>query len=294
VTEPGDGMGPLYALMSSAATTLDVTMYELVDVRAEQLLADDAARKVAVRVVLDRNREGAANQGAFDYLSAHGVRVRWAPPAFDADHEKSLIVDRRVGAILTLNLTSRYYPNTRDFAVVDTDPADVAALAAVFDADFAGTAITAPTGHDLMWSPGSEAQMVAFIASAASSVTVENEEMSDLAVIAELKTDARRGVDVTVTMTNSPQWTATFAALTSAGVHVRVDTGEKPLYIHAKAVVDDAGTALAKADIGSQNDTATSLGHNREVGLILTDPTAVASVSATLSRDSAQASPWKP
>jgi cardiolipin synthase A/B len=293
VTEPGDGLAPIYTLISSATTTLDMSMYELVDVHAEELLAADAARKVAVRVVLDHRNEGAANQAAFSYLSAHGVQVHWAPPGFEADHAKSLVVNGDVAGVLTLNLTSRYYPTTRGFAVIDTDGADVAAIEKVFDADFAGNAITAPGGNDLMWSPGSESQMVAFIASAHLSVALENEEMSDPAVIAALVADAKRHVTVTITMTTAPQWAAAFTTLTSAGVQVHVDTGEKPIYVHAKAVVDDAGTPAAKVDIGSENDTRASLDANRELGLTVTDPAVVASVAATLAGDFAAAAPWQ-
>jgi cardiolipin synthase A/B len=38
---------------------------------------------------------------------------------------------------MTANLTSSYYPTSRDFLVIDTSRADVAAITAVFSADFA-------------------------------------------------------------------------------------------------------------------------------------------------------------
>ncbi len=46
VTEPDAGLAPLYDLMASATTTLDLAMYELVDTRAETILAGAAARGV--------------------------------------------------------------------------------------------------------------------------------------------------------------------------------------------------------------------------------------------------------
>ncbi|MDQ6615073.1 MAG: phospholipase D-like domain-containing protein [Actinomycetota bacterium] len=150
--EPGDELGGLYALISTAAA--EVTMYELVDSRAETLLAAAAARGVTVRVVLDPNREGGANQAAFAFLSTRGVQVRWAPSSFSATHQKTIIVDGATAAILTLNLTSRYYPTPRDFALIDTAPADVAALRQVFEADFAGTPITPHAGTVVVAPPG--------------------------------------------------------------------------------------------------------------------------------------------
>ena len=243
VTEPGDGLGDLYALISTAAGSVDMAMYELVDPRAETLLAAAAARGVSVRVVLDRNREGGANQAAYAFLSAHGVQVHWAPPSFAAAHQKTIIVDGATAAVLTLNLTSRYYPTSRDFALIDSAPADVAALRQVFEADFAGTPITPGAGSAVVWSPGSQAALVALIGSARTTVAVENEEMSAPGIVAALSAAARRKVHVTVTMTDSKAWAAQFAALRSAGVDIGVYQGETPIYIHAKAIAVDAGTA---------------------------------------------------
>jgi hypothetical protein len=62
-------------------------------------------------------------------------------------------VDGADSVIMTLNLVARYYPGTRDFAVIDTGRADVAAIVATFNADFAGRVITPPDGADLVWSP---------------------------------------------------------------------------------------------------------------------------------------------
>jgi len=47
---------------------------------------------VNVRVLLDRHLEKSANTGAYDYLSAHRVHVRWAP-AGTTYHQKTLTVD---------------------------------------------------------------------------------------------------------------------------------------------------------------------------------------------------------
>ena len=53
---------------------------------------------------------------------------------------------------MTLNLTSRYYATDRDFAIVDTQPADVAAIERVFDADWSWEPISPSAGTgDLVW-----------------------------------------------------------------------------------------------------------------------------------------------
>ena len=126
-------------------------MYELADPTAEADLAADAARGLDVRVLLDRHLEKSANTSAYDYLSAHRVHVRWAPAGVTY-HQKTLTVDDATSVIMTLNLVARDYPGTRDFAVIDTSRADVAAVAATLAHDYAGAA---------SYSPGSGARCTA-------------------------------------------------------------------------------------------------------------------------------------
>ena len=65
------------------------------------------------------------------------MHVRWGP-ADTTFHQKTLTVDGATSVIMTLNLVARYYRDTRDFAVIDTNRADVSAIADTFNADFAG------------------------------------------------------------------------------------------------------------------------------------------------------------
>src|ERR1700742_2234432 len=57
VTAPDQGYQPVYSFIASAHHTVDMTMYELVDTKAEQVLADDAHRGLRVRVILDHHLE---------------------------------------------------------------------------------------------------------------------------------------------------------------------------------------------------------------------------------------------
>ena len=105
-----------------------------------------------MKVVLDQ-REKSGNSPAFDYLTSHGVKVAWSSPSFEYTHQKTLLVDGSTAVIMTANLTSEYYSTTRDFLVMDTKPADMAAIARVFSADFAHRPIRPGDGRDLVWSP---------------------------------------------------------------------------------------------------------------------------------------------
>lgn len=288
VTEPDDGMGRIYSLMSSADHSLDMTMYELSDARAESILESDASRGVTVRVILDRDYEGVSvNQAAYSALAAHGVEVHWAP-ADTIFHQKTITVDGDTSAIMTLNLTSRYYATSRDFAVITTDRADVAAIESVFGQDWStSTALgPGPAGANLVWSPGASWSLVALIASARHRLLVENEEMDDNEIAQALEAAAERGVTVEVVMTYSSTWASELEELASSGVKVRTYPAGGSLYIHAKVIVAD-GT---KAFVGSQNFSESSLDYNRELGLITTDRSLVGPIAATLGSDFAGAS----
>jgi cardiolipin synthase len=292
IVEPVDGIGPIDTLLASPQHQLDLVIYELVDPTAIGILEADATRGVTVRVVLDQNRERAANTPAYDALAAHGVRVVWASTAFEATHEKAFVIDPGTpgaeAVIMTLNLTSRYYADSRDVAVVDPDPSDVAAVEATFAADYAaaasGGAPTADPAPDLVWSPGSEPALLALIASATRTLAVENEEMSDSAVVDALSAAARRGVAVTVVLTDDDEDASELAELAAAGVTVRLlPDRSSVLYIHAKVIVADGSRAF----VGSENFSSASLERNRELGVVLSDPAAAATLGAMIATDAA-------
>lgn len=286
ITEPDQGLTPVYTFMQSATKTLDMTMYELVDTTAEQTLVQLAANGVTVRVILDQNLESSNNQAAYTYLSQNGVNVVWANPTYAATHQKSIVVDGKSAAIMTLNLTSRYYSTSRDFAVIDNDANDVAAIETVFNADFNSSSITPPAGDDLVWSPTqSQTDLVDLINSAQSTLQIENEEMSNSKIVTALVNAAKRGVQVQVTMTYSSDWVSNFDKLSAAGVQISTYASSASLYIHAKTILVDYGTPQANLFIGSENFSVASLTKNRELGLETTNPAILSSIQSTLTAD---------
>ncbi len=292
--EPDAGPAPVYALLRSARHTLDVEIYELEDDQAVAILAADARRGVRVRVLLDAHFVGHYNQPAYTYLRARGVAVRWAPSQFEVTHEKAIVVDGRLAAVMTMNLTARYYASSRDFVVVDRRRTDVAAVASTFAYDWADGGLPPASPADLVWSPGAQDALVALIAAARHELLVENEEMSDQKVTSALQAAARRGVRVEVVMTRRREWTGAFDALAQAGVAVRTYADSAPLYIHAKAIAVDPGSSRARVFVGSQNFSSASLLNNRELGLVISQPAIVARVAAVIRADAAGATPWRP
>jgi cardiolipin synthase len=293
IIEPGAGFSPVYALINGARHGIDVTMYEFADTTAEHDLAAAAKRGVQVRVILDQ-KEQSENSNAFSYFSSHRVKVTWSSSRFTYTHQKTLVVDGSKAVIMTANLTSEYYSTSRDFLVVDTGQADVAAITTVFDADFAHRAVSPGDGADLVWSPtDSQSKLLALINGATSSLRIYSEEMGDTTVENALIRAAKRGVDVQVCGEDEDgEYDSAYAKLARAGIHISYYSSSTGFYIHGKVIEADYGTGHARMFVGSENFSRTSLDDNRELGLIISDPAALSAMARTFTADFRNGQHW--
>jgi cardiolipin synthase A/B len=285
IVEPSNGITRVFSMIQGAVTSIDLVIYELEDTQVENALVQAEKRGIAVRVLLNEGYYGAqpsaSSAAAYRYLQSGGVSVHWAPSYFALTHQKTLVVDGNQALIMTFNLTPQYYSADRDFGVVDSDIKDVTAIEAAFNDDWQGIKDTAAAGDDLVWSPGADTAILSMINNSRQRLYIENEEMSDTAVVNALITAAQRGVNVEVVMTYSSDWTANFTKLTAAGVGIRTYAADAPLYIHAKLILSDGTIAL----VGSQNFSASSLKDNRELGIILSGSNLLNSLSTTFQSD---------
>ena len=293
IIEPSGGFSPVYGLINGARHSIDVTIYEFADTTAEHDLAAAAKRGVQVHVILDE-REKSINSNIFSYLSSHRIRVVWSSSRFTYTHQKTVVVDGSKAVIMTANLTSKYYPTSRDFLVIDTNRADVAAITAVFDADFAHRAVSPADGADLVWSPtDSQDKLLALINGATSSLRIYSEEMGDTTVENALVRAAKRGVDVQVCGENEDrEYDSAYAKLARAGIHISYYSSSTGFYIHGKVIEADYGTGHARMFVGSENFSRTALDDNRELGLIISDPAVLSAMARTFAADFRDGKHW--
>jgi phosphatidylserine/phosphatidylglycerophosphate/cardiolipin synthase-like enzyme len=293
IVEPGAGFSPVYGLIDGARHSIDVTMYEFADTTAEQDLAAAARRGVRVRVILDA-RERSENAQAYSYLGSHGATVTWSSPSYHYTHQKTLTIDGTQAVIMTANLTSEYYSTSRDFLVTDTNRADVSAITAVFDADFAHQPVRPGDGSDLVWSPtDSQDKLLGLINGATSSLRIYSEEMGDTTVEDALIAAAKRGVDVQVCGEDeNGEYDSAYTKLAAAGVHVSYYSSPDGFYIHGKVIEADYGTSHAKMFLGSENFSSTSLNRNRELGLIISGHAVLAVIASTFAADFRNGKHW--
>ena len=281
--EPEVARRAIVQLLASARASLWMEMYLLTDDAALTTLTDRARAGCDVRVMLEPSpyKDEGGNQAAFDRLASAGVLVRWSSPRFTFTHAKAFTVDHSRLVAMTLNLTASGLGGNREFAIVDDDAADVAAAESVFAADFSGA--TAVGSARVVSSPdGSRPAVLDLVQGASRRLVVETEELADSSVAGALVDARARGVAVTVVWPGPADAAGTaLRNLSRAGVTVRAVTSPT---IHAKALVADG----KRAYVGSANLSATSLDVNREIGLVLSDPTTAAELESVMAADAAR------
>jgi Putative Ig domain/PLD-like domain len=282
---PDQGENAIYNFVNSAASSIDMTIYELNDVTLENDLVSREKAGVDVRVILDQAQKS-YDTAAYNLLTAGGVGVVWSSTAFTYTHQKTITVNNDESYISTGNFDNTYYATSRDYGVFDTDANDVAAIVAVFNADYTHTSITPSDGDDLVWSPtDSQTHLLALINGAQHSLDIEQEEFSDTTLVNAIVADENRGVTVRVVIEDPSEYSSELNEITAAGGKVTGYSSSTGFYIHAKTVIADYGYSTAKAFVGSENFSSGSLNDNRELGMITTDSGVVTGLETTFDGD---------
>jgi phosphatidylserine/phosphatidylglycerophosphate/cardiolipin synthase-like enzyme len=127
-------------------------------------------------------------------------------------------------------------------------------------------------------------RLLALLATATKEIVLEGESMSDTQIVDALVAAHKAGKKVRIILNDqegSPAQTTAVATVKAAGIPiVKVATPD----IHAKCIVVDR----ARAYIGSQNFTPTSLLKNREVGVLTQNATEIGKVMAIVDADFAK------
>ncbi len=288
LVEPDDGRAALERAIAGAQRTVDLVVYLLSDRQIIAALKAAQSRGVRVRVMLEEHPygEGPGNGAVARDLQAAGVTTAWSNPVFRLTHQKTLLIDDATAWVMTLNLTASAFTRNREFAVAIADPAAVAEIRQVFEADWSRQGAQ-PRQPGLVWSPdNSRPKLLALIRGAKRTLDLYSEEMQDGETETALADAAWRGVGVRVLMTRGsgrrdPNERGR-QRVRQAGVQVRLIDAP---YVHAKAMLVDAGSEGALAFIGSENVSTSSLDQNRELGVLVNDAPPLKRLQDVFERD---------
>ena len=256
-------------------------------------LEEAANRGLDVRVMLEPHPFGGGTSPSktLDTLAAAGIKAQFTNPSFSLTHEKGMIIDGMTAYIMTSNFSrsalggssgSSGYRN-REYGIIDTNQQDVQATAAIFMADW-NHSTAQFNDPNLVVSPiNARNDFTTLINSAHSTLLIEAEEMNDSDIEQALANAAQHGVHVEVILpaangTSSTGNSQGIATIKQGGVQVREDP---QLYMHAKIIVVDSRVAF----VGSENISTQSLDQNRELGILVSDPSVLNKLQTTFQND---------
>ena len=215
-------------------------------------LAAATDRGVLVEVLVTSRVKGGRKkiEKLWNALEKTGAVVKAYTDPVVKYHPKYLVADDGPAIVATLNLTKKCFRKTCDALVVTHDPAVVAGLRALWDADRAGQAMPPEITERLIVGPErARRQFTALIEQARRSIRLIDAKLSDPDLISMI--NARRG----------------------AGIDVEVFSGKRAagLKSHGKILLIDDRTVV----VGSLALAALSLDFRREVAIVVQEPTAV-------------------
>ena len=301
--------------IQEAKSSIWAEMYTFTDANVAGTLDKAAQAHIDVRVLY----EPRLSQTALQNLSPDRQQFpAWAHPnqavlpnqqPVNTRHAKFMVIDGDIvgqakAYIMTANFTEQALGGgpfsttiNREYVVCDTNPHDIAALMAIFQADAQGQPLPdLGVSNVIVSTVNAHSVFFKMLSSATQSIWVQTEELGDppsgsalaqsWSVEAALANAAKNGVQVQLML--PPQNTGSaFIPNSSAALarlrgtpNLQIKTGSQ-YYMHAKLLIIDQHIAF----VGSENLARASLNYNREVGLLITSPTEVQKLCATFSSD---------
>jgi len=286
---PDDTAKPILDAINSAAHSLNIRMFLFTDPALLDAVMAAHKRGVKVRVMLNPARRSgeSENEEARKALTDAGIEVRDSNPAFDLTHQKSMVVDNRIGFVESLNWEPKDLTQTRDYAIVTDRGHEVAEMVACFDADWDHREFKPRPDSPLIWCPNNGRQrMAAFIDATRHTLWIQNERYQDQVIIERLVRAARRGVKVHI-LAKPPHSLKPDKLIEGVGglrilqdVGVKVHT-LKHLKLHAKMLLADSRRAI----IGSINIAPGSFDSRRELAIETDHPQTVKRLEEIVQQD---------
>ena len=272
---PDDSSKPILDAIAAAKKSLRIKMFVFSDPSLIAAVIAAQKRGVKVQVMLNPARRSgeAENQESRAALLKGKVAVEDSNPAFDLTHEKSMVVDDSAAFVKSLNWDPENLTETRDYAVVTDDAAEVAEIIECFEADWMRKPFEPGDGAHLIWCNNNGRERIAhFIDEAQHTVFVQNERYQDPVILERLVRAKERGVKVHV-MARPPHTLKRDKLLEGvSGLRIMHDVGIKVhklkhLKLHAKMLLADEKAAI----IGSINLAPGSFDARRELGIEVRD-----------------------
>jgi phosphatidylserine/phosphatidylglycerophosphate/cardiolipin synthase-like enzyme len=198
-----------------------------------------------------------------------------------------MVIDVATGYIESLNWETRDLTETRDYAVVTTDPLEVSEMLRCFDADWNQVEFKPDPKSRLIWCPDNgRTRIAAFIDSAQHTLWLQNERYQDTVIIERLVRALARGVKVHIMARPPHNLKAGKLIEGVGGLRIMRDVGAKVhrlkhLKLHGKMLIADGQRAV----IGSINLAPGSFDERRELAIETGAPEVIQRLQDITQRD---------
>src|SRR5215467_1244002 len=272
---PDDTAKMIINAILEAKKSLRIKMFIFSDPELIYAVIDAHKRGLDVKVMLNPARRSGEeeNESTRKLLEQAGVNVKDTNPFFGLTHEKSMVVDDRLAFIKSLNWETKNLTETRDYAIITSNPHEVEEVILCFEADWARTDFDPGENARLIWcSINGRSRIARFIDDAKHSLFIQNERYQDLVIIERIIRAATRGVKVHVMV--RPPHTLKKEKLVEGvgGLRIMDDVGIrihklKHLKLHGKMLLADGCRAI----VGSINLAPGSFDDRRELAIEVHD-----------------------
>ena len=268
IIEPDDGIEPLLNLIKSARESLNVAVFRFDRRDLEKALKSAIGNGVKVSAfIADANRGGEKNLRKLEmrFLEA-GITVSRSGHDLLRHHNKLMIVDRRILAVLSFNFTHLDIDHSRGFGLLTEHPKWVAEAFGLLEADSMRAPYT-PGSDTFVVSPENARKVLGdFLKEARKQLLIYDPKISDREMVRILKERGKAGVEIRVI----GQAKGSFAVRKLS-----------KLRLHTRTIIRDGERAF----IGSQSLRANELDARREVGLIIHDSAIIKKLADTFEVD---------
>jgi phosphatidylserine/phosphatidylglycerophosphate/cardiolipin synthase-like enzyme len=268
---PDDTAKAIVDPIKGARNALNIRMFTFTDPTLLNVVIAAKRRGVNVRVMLNPARRDGTTQNEFarEALQGAGIEVRDSSAEFTVTHQKSMVIDARIGFIESLNWEARDLTLTRDYAVETTVRSEIDEMVRCFDADWSREQFMPSAGSGLIWCPNNGRQRIAaFIDSARETLWLQNERYQDMVIIERLVRAVSRGVRVRIMARAVHKLKKKKLVEGVTGLRIVHDVGAKvrtlkDLKLHGKIMIADDKRAI----VGSINLSPGSFDERRELAI---------------------------
>jgi cardiolipin synthase A/B len=286
---PDDTADAIIGPINAARHALNIRMFLFTDPLLINAVIAASRRGVNVRVMLNPARRDGTSENAVarEMLLAAGVAVRDSSAEFAVTHQKSMVIDNKVGFIESLNWETRDLTETRDYAVETTSKVEVAEMVRCFNSDWEERPFEPLADSELIWCPNNGRQRIAaFIDGARESLWLQNERYQDMVIIERLVRAVNRGVRVRIMARALHKLKSKKLFEGVSGLRIVHDVGAKVrtlrhLKLHGKIMIADDERAI----VGSINLSPGSFDDRRELAIETSSEHVVSRLVETVRHD---------